>query len=48
MDTGGLVRGRRIDVYVSDCTEAREFGVREVTLVVVRLGWNPRAVIERR
>ncbi len=41
MDTGAHVRGRRIDVYVRDCDEARRFGVREVRLVIVRLGSEP-------
>jgi len=44
MDTGGLVRGRRIDVYVPDCTEAKQFGFRKGVLVrVLRLGWSPQA-----
>ena len=47
MDTGGLVQGHRIDLYVRDCGEAREFGVRPVRLVVVRLGWDPQAVVRR-
>jgi 3D (Asp-Asp-Asp) domain-containing protein len=47
LDTGGLVQGRRIDLYLDDCDEAREFGVRPVRLVVVRLGWNPQAVVRR-
>jgi 3D (Asp-Asp-Asp) domain-containing protein len=47
MDTGGLVRGRRIDLFVPDCREAREFGVRRVRLEVVRLGWDPQAAPSR-
>lgn len=44
MDTGGLVRGRRIDLYIPSCSEAREFGLRRGVLVrVLRLGWDPRA-----
>ena len=44
MDTGGLVRGRRIDLYMPDCEEAKEFGFRKRVLVrVLRLGWDPRA-----
>jgi 3D (Asp-Asp-Asp) domain-containing protein len=38
MDTGARVRGRRIDLYVRSCDEARRFGVRRVSLEVVRLG----------
>ncbi len=41
MDTGAHVRGRRIDVFMRDCDEARRFGVRPVRLVVVRLGATP-------
>lgn len=44
MDTGGLVQGRRIDLYVASCAEARAFGIRPVRLSVVRLGWDPQAV----
>ena len=44
MDTGGLVRGRCIDLYVPDCDEAREFGLRKRVLVrVLRFGWSPQA-----
>lgn len=38
MDTGAHVQGRRIDIYLRDCDEARRFGVRHVRLEVVRLG----------
>ena len=47
MDTGGLVQGHRIDVYVPDCQQAKEFGIRKVRIVVVRLGWDPQAVSRR-
>ncbi len=47
MDTGLRVRGRRIDLYIPDCREARAFGVRDVRLEVVRLGWNPQAAPRR-
>jgi 3D (Asp-Asp-Asp) domain-containing protein len=43
MDTGSAVLGRRIDLYVSDCGEARQFGLKHVLVRVLRLGWNPRA-----
>lgn len=44
MDTGGLVRDLRIDLYVPDCDEAKQFGLRKDVLVrVLRLGWSPRA-----
>jgi hypothetical protein len=43
MDTGPVVKGRKIDLYVRNCNEAVRFGVRNVQLFVLRLGWNPRA-----
>jgi 3D (Asp-Asp-Asp) domain-containing protein len=43
MDTGGAVQGRRIDLFVADCHEARQFGLRQVLVRVLRLGWNPQA-----
>ena len=42
MDTGPLVRGRHVDLYMWSCYEALDFGRRPVTLTVLRLGWNPR------
>ncbi len=38
MDTGDRVHGRRIDLYLPDCREARRFGVRQVRLELVRTG----------
>jgi 3D (Asp-Asp-Asp) domain-containing protein len=43
MDTGPMVQGRNIDLYMWDCNEALRFGRRVVQLVVLRLGWDPRA-----
>ena len=44
MDTGPAVQGRHIDIYMWNCDEARyEFGRRSAALMVLRLGWNPRA-----
>jgi 3D (Asp-Asp-Asp) domain-containing protein len=43
MDTGPMVQGRRIDIYMWSCTEAQQFGRRPVHVTVLRLGWNPRA-----
>jgi 3D (Asp-Asp-Asp) domain-containing protein len=42
MDTGPMVLGRHIDVYMWSCTEAVKFGRRSVEVMVLRLGWNPR------
>jgi 3D (Asp-Asp-Asp) domain-containing protein len=43
MDTGPAVRGRQVDLYIWSCSEALRFGRRPIRLVVLRLGWNPRA-----
>lgn len=42
MDTGPLVQGRHIDLYMWSCYEALAFGRRAVEVTVLRLGWNPR------
>ena len=43
MDSGLVVKGRRIDIYTRSCAEAVRFGRRSVQVFVLRLGWNPRA-----
>jgi 3D (Asp-Asp-Asp) domain-containing protein len=43
MDTGPIVRGRLLDIYMRSCDEATKFGRRSVEVFVLRLGWNPRA-----
>lgn len=43
MDTGSAVQGRRIDLFMASCREARQFGLKRVLVRVLRLGWNPRA-----
>jgi hypothetical protein len=35
MDTGGRIKGRRVDVYVPTYREAVEFGRRQVKLKVI-------------
>jgi 3D (Asp-Asp-Asp) domain-containing protein len=51
MDTGPSVHGREVDLYMWSCNEALAFGRRPVHIIVLRLGWNPRAttrsVLER-
>ena len=42
LDTGPLVQGRHIDVYMWSCYEALAFGRRAIDVTVLRLGWNPR------
>jgi 3D (Asp-Asp-Asp) domain-containing protein len=36
MDTGGDIRGRRIDVYIRDCNEAIRFGRKPAVVSVIR------------
>jgi 3D (Asp-Asp-Asp) domain-containing protein len=43
MDTGPKVQGRHLDLYMWSCHEALAFGRVGVSLVVLRLGWNPQA-----
>ena len=42
MDTGPMIQGRHIDIYMWSCFEALRFGRRMVEVTVIRLGWNPR------
>jgi 3D (Asp-Asp-Asp) domain-containing protein len=42
MDTGPMVQGRHIDLYMWSCGEASAFGRRGVDVTVLRLGWNPQ------
>jgi 3D (Asp-Asp-Asp) domain-containing protein len=43
MDTGPVVRGRLLDIYMRNCDEATRFGRQSAEVLVLRLGWNPRA-----
>jgi 3D (Asp-Asp-Asp) domain-containing protein len=43
MDTGPKVQGRHLDLYMWSCHEALAFGRTAVSIVVLRLGWNPQA-----
>ena len=43
MDTGPSIHGREMDIYMWNCDEAVRFGRRPIHIVVLRLGWNPRA-----
>lgn len=42
MDTGGAVKGRKLDIYMDSCSEARRWGVKRVVAEVVDLGRNFR------
>jgi len=37
-DTGAKVKGRKVDIFVTSCAEARKFGKRVVLLKVLRRG----------
>jgi 3D (Asp-Asp-Asp) domain-containing protein len=41
MDTGGKIRGRRLDFYIRDCHAASRFGRRPARVTIVRRGWHP-------
>lgn len=41
LDTGPMVQGRHLDLYMWSCHEALAFGRRPVTVTVIRRGWKP-------
>ena len=41
MDTGRLIKGEIIDIFIPDYDEAIQFGRQQVTVKIIRLGWNP-------
>ncbi len=43
-DTGGKIRGRKIDIYMPERTHAKRFGRRKVKIQVVRYGTHRRRV----
>ena len=43
LDTGPLVTGRRIDIFMPEFSDAKKFGRRKVQIQVIRYGWNPNA-----
>jgi 3D (Asp-Asp-Asp) domain-containing protein len=43
MDTGPKVQGRHVDIYMWSCHEALALGRQTMQIVVLRMGWNPRA-----
>jgi 3D (Asp-Asp-Asp) domain-containing protein len=42
MDTGPMVQGRTIDLYLWSCHDALRFGRVPIQLEVLRLGWHPQ------
>ena len=41
LDTGGDIQGRRVDIHIPSCAEARRFGRRSMVADVLRQGWTP-------
>lgn len=39
LDTGPEIKGREVDLYMWNCTEAKGFGRRHVVVTVLRRGW---------
>ena len=39
MDTGRLIKGKRIDIFIPDLDEALEFGAQKVKITVLRYGY---------
>ena len=46
MDTGGVVKGHLIDIYMPDHEEAIQFGRQKIKIHVLRRGWHPDAAPE--
>lgn len=42
MDTGGDVKGEKIDIFIPNYDEAVRFGIRKVAVKVLRRGWHPQ------
>ncbi len=41
MDTGGVIKGEIIDIFMPDYEEAVQFGRQQVKIKVIRKGWIP-------
>lgn len=41
-DEGAAMKGRRIDIYMPSCAQAKRFGRQRVTVVIERLGQRER------
>lgn len=39
LDTGPMIQGRKLDVYMWSCNEAQTFGRQKVRVTVLRRGW---------
>jgi len=43
LDTGPLVSGRRIDIFMPEYSDAKKFGRRKIQIEIIRYGWTPAA-----
>ncbi len=41
MDTGGVIKGEIIDIFMPDYEEAVQFGRQGVKIKIIRKGWIP-------
>ena len=41
MDTGGVIKGEIIDIFMPDYEEAVQFGRQKVKIKIIRKGWVP-------
>jgi 3D (Asp-Asp-Asp) domain-containing protein len=45
LDTGAAVKGRDVDIFIPSCAEAKKFGKRPVTALVLKRGPAPDVAI---
>jgi hypothetical protein len=43
-DAHPAIKGRELDLYLSSCDEAEQFGRRTLRVAVIRRGWDPAAL----
>ncbi|MGH9339156.1 MAG: 3D domain-containing protein [Acidobacteriota bacterium] len=41
LDTGGAIKGKKIDIYIPSYDKAIQFGRRKVEVRIIRRGWMP-------
>jgi 3D (Asp-Asp-Asp) domain-containing protein len=46
LDTGGKIKGRKLDIFLSNGKEATKFGRQKIRMEILRYGWNPQASLE--
>lgn len=47
LDTGGAIRGQRIDIFLPTKAEAMRFGSRRIRVEVLRHGWEPAPALAK-